>query len=176
LSQDEGFFSNCHCTRQCWVCRCRRFLRSPAQILYKSSSSLGQSLLVAHLYDCLEKYQEADAYTSTAKAGLRLTTCSKSKSTITKTLTVQPSATQTVTVTQTASSTVTTYVTGKMCAGLFTDFPSNVQRTVQKTVTSTTTSHTTLVQTTTSTAQTTLVVPVTTTATQAVTAYVPFTC
>ncbi|CAG5142155.1 uncharacterized protein ALTATR162_LOCUS1091 [Alternaria atra] len=89
-----------------------------------------------------------------SKAGLRLTTCSKPKSTITKTLTVQPSATQTVTVTQTASSTVTT----------------NVQRTVQKTVTSTTTSHTTLVQTTTSTAQTTLVVPVTTTATQAVTA------
>ncbi|RYO39526.1 hypothetical protein AA0111_g1726 [Alternaria arborescens] len=85
-----------------------------------------------------------------SKAGLKLTTCSKPKSTITKTTTVQPSTTQTVTVTQTASFTVAT----------------NVQRTIQKTVTSTTVSQTTLVQTATSTAQTTLIIPVTVTDSQ----------
>ncbi|KAG9187116.1 hypothetical protein G6011_04987 [Alternaria panax] len=87
------------------------------------------------------------------KAGLRLTTCSKAKYTVTKTSTVQPRTTQTVIVTQTETSTVTT----------------NVQRTIQKTVISTSVSHTTLVQKTTSTAQATLVVPVTLAVTEGVT-------
>jgi hypothetical protein len=116
---------------------------------------------------------EEDAYVSTAKAGLKLTTCSKPKSTITKTTTVQPLTTQTVTVIQTASFTVATYVLGKPWVRIFTNLRSNVQRTIQKTVTSTTVSQTTLVQTATSTAQTTLIVPVTVTDSQDETMCVP---
>jgi hypothetical protein len=173
LSQDEGFFSNSHCARQYWTCRCSRFLRPTIQILHQASSSFSQSLLITYLYEFPEKCLEEDAYVSTAKAGLKLTTCSKPKSTITKTTTVQPLTTQTVTVTKTASFTVATYVLGKPWVRIVTNLHSNVQRTIQKTVTSTTVSQTTLVQTATSTAQTTLIVPVTVTDSQGETMCVP---
>lgn len=173
MSQDEGFLSNSHCACQCWTRRCSRLLRPTIQILHQSSSSLSQGLLITYLYELPETCWDKDTYVFIAKAGLKLTTCSKPRSTITKTTTVQPLTTQTITVTQTASITIATYVLDKPWVRVFTKLRSNVQRTIQKTVTSTTVSQTTLVQTTTSTTQTTLIVPVTVTGSQDETMCVP---